>query len=134
METKERWGPDYSRFFREYLEENYAALPDKEALVSERTERARNRFIEIYDRSGDLDLAYENAMLTLLDGYFFSKYDFIENILDRHFSERIDWTHRAGLIRRYIVELEPLFARFDLDDCNEALQNAVRHYLTNRMR
>lgn len=127
--------PDFKDYFREYLSINYAGLENPGILVEQRNAEAVREFETVYRQHGDKDTAYEMAVARLLEGYGFSKYDFMENILREELGPIPDEAEADRLCRRLIRECEPIFARYPLtaDDeissSNRELGRELRAYV-----
>ncbi len=121
---------EFETFLTRYLNLNYPLLPDKEVVVAQRCEAARCTFDEVLTRYHDIDIAYESAMDTLLFDYHFSKYDFIDAIFRDNF-EQIRGKRRERLIRRYILDLDPIFSSYPLADSNMELKQVVYEHIAN---
>ena len=131
--------PDFKDYFREYLLINYAGIDNLDAIVEKRNEEAVKKFKEIYAQNRDKDTAYEMAIARLLEGYGFSKYDFLENILKNDLADRVEECETDGLCRRFIKECDPIFSKYpltidyEISSSNRALRSELAAYLKTRL-
>lgn len=119
---------EFKTFLSRYLDLNYPLLSDKATVIAQRCEAAHVTFDEVLTRYHDIDIAYESAMDTLLSGFHFSKYEFIDAIFREHF-EQIGRKRKERLIRRYILDLDPIFSIYTLTESNMELQQTVYEHI-----
>lgn len=119
----------FRQFLRDHLHENYASLPDVDSIIEDRCEVALKAYCDYQEKYRDSKRAYEHAMNILMQGYSFSKYDYVEEILLEHFPDKIEWRRRKRCIREYVAQLEPIFEQYEPDESNQGMRQKVIKYL-----
>ncbi len=108
--------PNFINSLWRYLRENYPERADDMEFIYARGRLAKERFRELYDAGNDYATAYDKAVEILLEGYAFSKIEFIEEILMTDFAAFVDSSSVASLSQDILVAIEPIFDKYELTD------------------
>ena len=111
--------------FSAFIEENHPDLiiNDKSAVIKaieERAEKATKLFNALIEEGIHTDAALEHSLKELKEDYIFSKFNYIENILNDNFESYYNELFETNTLQEKVVEyvtrFEGIFEKFPIND------------------
>lgn len=121
---------DFGKHLRKHLTDSYPSLQNMDQIIAKRSEEAKEAYHDYLINGVEKNAAYKHAMNLLFQGYEFSKFEYVEEILLEYFPEKIDWRRRKRCIREYVVQLDTIFSQFEPNGTEPELRQSVIAYLS----
>lgn len=111
----------YGLYLLNYLQENHFEQASDAAFIKKRADEAA----EAYERARldgyPADGAQELAMVVLMKGLHFSKYDILREVVENEFYDDVSEAERESFTRTLLPPVDNVFSIYDLSDGTFAL-------------
>lgn len=106
----------YSLYLLGYLREHHPDKADDGAFIEERAGRAAGEYEQLRRDGASIAQAQEAAMLFLLEGLHFSRYDLLRDVLEDEFAGEVPEGEISPLARKLLPLAESVFSIYELTD------------------
>lgn len=116
MDSRKKNLQYFKQRLREHLYESFPQLIDDIRLIDQRARWAFNAYEGALQGGNSESKSMEIAIYILMEGFHFSKFDTVVEVLGAEFSHRLPETEHRALALKLLPVCESTFERFELTD------------------
>lgn len=116
MEIRKKNTQYFKQRLREHLYESFPQLTDDIRLIDQRARWAFNAYEGAMHGGNSESKSMEIAIYILMEGFHFSKFDTVLEVLNSEFSDRLPQAEHRALALKLLPVCESAFERYELTD------------------